>query len=207
MVAAFAVLTLLVEIGATRLVDVAARDFFRPDDVWGPVQIRVDTVVEGLEPARVLPVYAALVTLLAWSRRSWRPMVHALALLAAAGLPALLVKRTMARTDPHGDLSSIGSFPSGHVLVLLVCLAGAVLLVRQEPRWWQWALVAMVDLAMAGSLLLQAAHWLTDVVGGALLGVAALASTAHLLARAPDGTGRRAGRPPRARGAAASPSC
>ena len=32
------------------------------------------------------------------------------------------------RTDPHHELSSSGSFPSGHTLVLLVCLGVALLL-------------------------------------------------------------------------------
>jgi membrane-associated phospholipid phosphatase len=107
-------------------------------------------------------------------------VLHVLVLLATAGIPALLVKRAVARTDPHHVLSSMGSFPSGHVLVLLVCLGGLLLLVRRSPRWWQWTLVLLVDLAMATSLLLQAAHWLTDVVAGFVLGIAALAATAHL---------------------------
>ena len=58
-----------------------------------------------------------------------------------------------------------GSFPSGHMVSVLVCLGGALLVVQQRPRWWEWVLVGLVDLAMGLSLLLQAAHWLTDVVG------------------------------------------
>jgi membrane-associated phospholipid phosphatase len=198
-IVAFAVLALLVTTGASDGVDVAVRDALRPDDVWGRAQVRVDTIVEGLEPVRVLPVFVVAVLLLSWSRHSWRPVVHALALLAAAGLPAVVVKRTMARTDPHHDMSSLGSFPSGHVLVLLVCLGGLLLLVRPRPTWWQWALVALVDLVMGVALLVQAAHWLTDVVAGALLGVAALAATAALARGpsdpAPARTAGRAARP------------
>jgi membrane-associated phospholipid phosphatase len=197
---AFVVLSWLVASanGTLHRLDVAARNAFRPDDVWGTVQVRADMVVEGLEPSRVLPVYVVLVALLAWRRRSWRAVLHALVLLAVAGVPALLVKRAVARTDPHHVMSSAGSFPSGHVLVLLVCVGGLLLLVRGAPRWWEWALVLLVDLAMAVSLLLQATHWLTDVVAGILLGAAALAATAHL---APG----RAGAAPPPRAAAAAP--
>lgn len=195
MLVAFVLLTLLVATGATDRVDVAVRDTLRPDDVWGTVQVRADTVVEGLKPARTLLVFAVCVSLVAGLRRSWRPVVHALALLAIAGLPALAVKAAMARTDPHRELSSLGSYPSGHVLVLLVCLGGLVLLGRQGHRWWRWVLVALVDLVMAVALLVQATHWLTDVVAGVLLGVVALLATARLAhdgtLRPPRHTGRR----------------
>jgi membrane-associated phospholipid phosphatase len=176
----FVLLTLLVATGATDPADVAVRDSLRPDDVWGTVQVRADAIVEGLEPVRTLPVFAVCVSLVAWLRRSWQPVAYALALLAAAGLPALAVKATMGRTDPHRELSSLGSYPSGHVLVLLVCLGGLLLLARRSPRWWEWALVALVDLSMVLALLVQATHWFTDVVAGVLLGVVALVVTARL---------------------------
>jgi membrane-associated phospholipid phosphatase len=199
----FALMTLLVATGATYTVDVEVRDALRPGDVWGPAQVRADTVVEGLEPRRTLPLFGAFVALFSWRRRSWRPAAYSLALLAAAGVPALVVKRAMARTDPHHDLSSIGSFPSGHVVVLLVCVGGAVLLVLGSPRWWQWSLAAVVPLSMCVALLLQAAHWFTDVLAGALLGVAAVLATAPLARdaarRPPRGRSARTPRPDRPR--------
>jgi membrane-associated phospholipid phosphatase len=200
--AAFLVVTVLMATGTTDPLDVAVRDALRPDDVWGTAQVRVDTVVEGLEPARTLTAYGAFVGVLAWWRQSWLVVVHALALLAVAGVPALLVKRAMERTDPHHVLSSMGSFPSGHVLVLLVCVGGAVLALRGTAAPLAWTVVALTDLAMALSLLVQAAHWFTDVVAGALLGVAALAATAPLA----PGPGRRSPAPPApSRGRRATP--
>ena len=55
---AFVVLAVFVEVGATHPLDVAMREFFRPGDVWGDTQIRVDIMVEGLKPTRVLPLAA-----------------------------------------------------------------------------------------------------------------------------------------------------
>jgi membrane-associated phospholipid phosphatase len=175
MITCFVVVALAVALGLAQPLDVRMREAFRPDDVWGDLQIRVDLVVEGLKPVRVLPVFAVFVVALAALRRSWAPLSYAVLLLATAGVPAAVVKVSMGRTDPHHELSSIGSFPSGHVLVLLVCLGGALLLLRPSVAWWKWLLVAAVDAVMAFSLLVQAAHWFTDVLGGILLGAATLA--------------------------------
>jgi undecaprenyl-diphosphatase len=188
-------------------VDVAAREYFRPDDVWGDLQIRVDVIVEGLKPVRAVPLLALFVLAVSAYRRSWRPAAYAGLVLAVAGVPAAVTKVLLRRTDPHDDLSSIGSFPSGHTLVLLVCLGVALLLVRRHPTPWEWGLVLAADAVMAWALLVQGAHWLTDVIGGALLGVAALAATcgSSLRDRAPataDGTGR----PGRPRSAGGRPS-
>lgn len=175
---AFVVLGVLVATGATRSLDVAAREAFRPDGVWGDTQLRADVVVEGMRPVVVLAVLVAAGAAMSLVRMSPRPLGFALALGLVAGVPALAVKRALARTDPYGNLSSIGSFPSGHVMFVTVCLGGLLLMVRPRTVWWQWAGVASGAALMAVCMLLQAAHWLTDVVGGFLLGVIALATTA-----------------------------
>jgi membrane-associated phospholipid phosphatase len=203
----FAVLTLLVVDGATMGVDAAARDAFRPGDVWGTRQERADVIVVGLEPGRSVPAFIVLSFVLSRLRRSWGTLIFACMLLAAAGVPALMIKRALERTDPHHDLSSLGSYPSGHVLALLVCLGGALLLLRRRPRWWEWVLVGLPVATMGTSMLLQAAHWVTDLAGGILLGVAVLASFSGLApVRSPRpptvGTGRQ-GHP---RSASARPS-
>ena len=205
---AYVLLTVLVAVGATERLDVAAREYFRPDDVWGDLQIRVDVIVEGLKPVRAVPLLALFVLVLSAYRRSWRPAAYAALVLVAAGIPALVTKVLLRRTDPHHDLSSSGSFPSGHTLVLLVCLGAALLLVRRSPSVWEWLLVLAADAVMAWSLLVQGAHWLTDVIGGALLGVAVLAATSgsSLRARAPGPTGDGTGRPGRPRSAGGRPS-
>ena len=205
---AYLLLTVLVAVGATERVDVAAREYFRPDDGWGDLQIRVDVSVEGLKPVRAVPLLAVFVLAVSAYRRSWRPAAYAALVLVVAGVPALLTKVLLRRTDPHHELSSSGSFPSGHTLVLLVCLGVALLLVRRHPAPWEWLLVVAADAVMAWALLVQGAHWLTDVIGGALLGVAALAATcgSSLRERAPASTDAGTGRPGRPRSAGGPPS-
>ena len=180
----YAVLTALVATGLADPFDASAREWFRPDDVWGAIQLRADVVVEGLRPTRVaaaLPVAAAVTAAV---RRSWRPLWVAL----LVGLPTvalvLLSQLVVARPDTHGVVATHGgSYPSGHVAVLLAVLGGCLLVVGASA--WLWVVVVLVDLLMAWCLMLQAAHWLTDVVGGALLSTCILASVAVLSVREP----------------------
>jgi membrane-associated phospholipid phosphatase len=205
---AYLLITVLVAGGATERVDVAAREYFRPDDVWGDLQIRFDVIVESLKPVRLTPLFVLFALAVSAHRRSWRPAAYAALVLVAAGVPALVTKVLPRRTDPHDDLSSIGSFPSGHTLVLLICLGAALLLVHRRPPPWEWLLVRAADAVMALALLVQGTHWLTDVIGGALLGVAVLAATcgSSLRARGPESTDDGTGPPSRPRSAAPRPS-
>ena len=63
-----------------------------------------------------------------------------------------------------------GSYPSGHVLMVLLLAGCIVLLVWRTPglsRGRSWASGPV----MGWALLVQTAHWLTDVVGAVLMGV------------------------------------
>ena len=178
---AFVVLTALVAAGVTQDLDVAARDYFRPHDVWGDTQIRVDTIVEGLRPRNMVPVLVLAALLACVLRRTWRPAAYAALLAGVTGVLTMVTKEILSRPDPHQDMSATGgSFPSGHTIAVLVCLGGAMLVLQARPRWWEWTLVLVVDLAMGLSLLIQAAHWLTDVAGGLLLGLAVLTTAMGL---------------------------
>lgn len=179
-------LGLVVAVGALDHADSVAREWFRPDDVWGPAQLRADRVVEGLEPRNVLPLLLVVGLVAGWVRRSWEPPVTAAVMAAATTVAVFALKWLVQRPDTHDQLSAVGgSYPSGHTAALLVALGGAALVVRCPVPWWQWCLVGAVGLLMAGCLLVQAAHWMSDVVGGALLGTAvlafgAVARSAHL---------------------------
>lgn len=185
--AAFVVLTLLVAADATRHLDVAARDHFRPHDVWGTTQMRVDVVVEGLKPSKMVPLLALVAVVACVRQRSWRPAAYAGLLAGVTGALTMVTKVIVERPDPHQDMTALGgSFPSGHTVTVLICLGGAILLLQERPRWWEWAAVGLVGVAMGVSLLLQAAHWFTDVVGGLLLGLAVLAAAVGLRLRGTD---------------------
>ena len=83
----------------------------------------------------------------------------------------------MARPDPHGLVvhSNGGSFPSGHTVAVMVCLGVGVLLTHPRAGRWVWLIPAAGGGIVGASMLLQAAHWSTDVLGGALLATGVLA--------------------------------
>jgi membrane-associated phospholipid phosphatase len=176
---AYVLLTLLVMAHLTGTLDVTVREWFRPDDVWGALQVRVDVVVEGLKPSRVALVLPLVAVSAGLVQRSWRPVVVALEVTLLTIVVVMGTKLLVGRTDPHGDMTTVGgSFPSGHTAVLLAVLGGCLLAVTRRVAWWAWGAVAMVDLLMAWCLLVQGAHWFTDVLGGMLAATCVLAAVA-----------------------------
>ncbi len=178
---ALLVLALVVHLGPTQRFDEAFRQWARPDDVWGPLQVRVDVIVEGLRPVLALLLLAVVTAVAALARRSLRPLV----VTAAAGLFLVTVtvgiKVLLHRPDPHGALSDHGgSFPSGHTATVVVCAGLATMLLRPGARSWWWLPTLLLGTSMAAALVVQAAHWVTDVIGGGLVGVMVLATVAAL---------------------------
>lgn len=184
--ACYVVLTVLVAAHVTDRLDAWARTFFWPDGEWGRAQAAADIVVEGLKPRNVAVLIPAVALVAAVHRSSWRPLAYAGAIsVLAAGL-TVLTKVMLARPDTHRIVTDFGgSYPSGHTATVLVSLGTAVLVLERRSRWWEWALVLLVGCAMGVSLLLEAAHWLTDVVGSVLLVVAVLAAASRWRLREP----------------------
>lgn len=174
--AAFVVLTLAVTAGALDRVDVLVRGLARPDEVWGPAQLRADLVVENLRPAVMTWFAGATALVLCAVRRSWRPLAVAALTGSVTSAVVLSGKAVVARQDPHGLLMHGGSFPSGHTTTIMVSLGLVVLLVRPEPPPAAWLLPAVAGAGMGTALLVEGAHWATDVVGGGLLAAAVLAA-------------------------------
>jgi len=137
----------------------------------------LDVVGAGVVGVVVLPL--AVATLL-WLRRGPRA---ALALVVASLLDVVVVqalKRSVARPRPADMLvtSDFGSFPSGHtahaaVLSVLVALA--------LGRGWAWAAGGLWTTAMMVSRTYLGAHWLTDTVAGAAVGIAVGLAVWHCL--------------------------
>ncbi len=194
---AFVVLSALVDTHVTHGIDAAARWLFRPHDEWGDTQIRADVVVEGFKPRNILLLLPVIAVGSSIWRRSWRPAAYGALIGVSLVALTLLSKLAIQRADPHGlVVDHGGSFPSGHTVSVLVCVGGALLILRERPRWWEWSFVGLAGAVMGWALLVQAAHWLTDVVGGALLAVTLLALLSMSRLRwEPDGVGyRRAAR-------------
>ncbi len=85
-----------------------------------------------------------------------------------------LLKAAVGRPrPPDGLIHPAGSaFPSGHAAYAGATCVALVLLFRAvgpRRRWW-WALAAVGIVGMAWSRTYLQVHWLSDVVGGSLLG-------------------------------------
>jgi membrane-associated phospholipid phosphatase len=183
----FVALAILVAVHATDHIDVAVRDLFRPRDVWGLAQRRSDRVVEDARPRNLAALLALVAVGVSWRRRSWRPLAYVALIGVAAALLAQAVKVLLARPDPHYEnFPHSGSFPSGHTVTVIVSFGGALLLLHARTHWWEWVLVGLGGLAMGLALLVEAAHWFTDVVGGALLAITVLAAMAASPLRKPS---------------------
>lgn len=177
-------LTLLVAIGATQAVDDAAKDFFRPDDMWSTPQFRAGDVITGGKPLHVVVVATVLTGWRSVRRATVRPIALVGTALLVTAAVTWITKRVVDRPDTHG-FDTGGSYSSGHVAVLLVTL-GCLTLLAARTRWWMWAATFVAVCVMAVCLLVQATHWLTDIVGGALLGTAVLACATVVTSRSRD---------------------
>jgi membrane protein DedA with SNARE-associated domain len=113
---------------------------------------------------------------LAW-RRYWLALGHWLAAAVFAAVATWILKQSLDLPRPvdlfEGVMSH--SFPSAHTLIS-TSLYGllSVLVARELPphrRWLSYATAWLIILSIAFSRLYLGAHWLSDVVGGLLLGL------------------------------------
>jgi hypothetical protein len=86
------------------------------------------------------------------------------------------------------------------MLTAVVCSGGVVLLLLARSRWWHWALAALLPTLVAVVLMISVLHWASDVVGGALLGMALVAASASVGIGRPSVSGPSAPAAPRGRG-------
>ena len=123
------------------------------------------------------PVLApACIAVLAWFawRRLWMAAAHWLAALAFGLALTWLLGNTMDVVRPPGASSGFG-FPSIAVTMATVAFGFfAVLIARELPgrdRVWPYLVSGAVVTVIGFARLYLGAHWLSDVVGGMLLGV------------------------------------
>lgn len=114
----------------------------------------------------VVPL-AILVALLIAKR--WRAAVFVAISLLTSVLLVQVLKQLFGRARPEEMLviSDFGSFPSGHTANAATLAVIAVLLF---PRLWVVIVGIVWTLAMAFSRTLLSVHWMSDTIGGMLVG-------------------------------------
>jgi undecaprenyl-diphosphatase len=120
------------------------------------------------------PIRVVVMVLLAVKRRWLQLSAFALAVVTSEAMIGTM-KALYERPRPLGGLlpTHSFSFPSGHAIAGAVTAVGIVIvLLPPGPRRWRWELQAAVFAGlMALSRTYLGVHWLSDVIGGTLLGV------------------------------------
>jgi undecaprenyl-diphosphatase len=167
--------------GLTVRLDDALYELFRPHGYWGGGQELLGNIVDLAQPAVCVVLLAAFSLWVSAKQRRWRPGLLALILVLTTAATVVVTKWLVDRADPAGGfVPHSGSFPSGHVAFIVVCAGGAALVTGRSASRWGATLVVLAWFLMALSVLVIGLHWLSDVAGGTLVGVAVLGATASL---------------------------
>lgn len=110
----------------------------------------------------------ATILVLVFVKRRWAAFYYAVAALLSVVLVQVL-KALFDRPRPEDILvlADLGSFPSGHVANAATI---AVSLALIFGRTWVWFAGVAYIMAMALSRTYLGAHWLSDTIGGAMVG-------------------------------------
>jgi undecaprenyl-diphosphatase len=134
--------------------------------------------------ATILVVLAVLVGYLAWSRRTWLPLLRVLLALGTLTLGVYALKHGTGRTAPgHPDEVFFhldgASFPSGHVANAVIMWGVARWLAveyglpaRVQRAFWWLSIVAPVATGL--SMVSLDFHWVSDAIVGGAVGIVLL---------------------------------
>jgi undecaprenyl-diphosphatase len=151
--------------------------------MWSPVLTGFSRVMNwvggGWFGVLAVPIAGAVGLILL--RRPWAAAYFLAAeAVSAAGVQVLKHVFGRVRPDDILVLTDHGSYPSGHVANAATIATAAVVIF---PRLWVMLVGAAWILLMAFSRTYLHAHWLSDTLGGALLGIGAALLVAAAFAR------------------------
>ena len=141
---------------------------------WGDqVMTVISQLGDGITQGGVI---VALTLWLLWQKR-WLATAHWLASALFAAVASWSLKQGLQLPRPielYEGAMSFG-FPSAHTL-LATCTYGllSILVARELPSRWRWFSYGgawIIILTIAFSRLYLGAHWLSDVIGGLVLGI------------------------------------
>lgn len=150
-----------------------------------PALVHAMVLVSDFGSPTVMRVGTGLLAVVLWLRRARRLALWTGATMIGGAAIDALLKTVVNRARPvfaHPVATAPGaSFPSGHAFTATLG-AGVVLLVvlpllPRRGRPVAWLLAALVPLAVGYSRVALGVHWVSDVVGGWLLGIGLLAGT------------------------------
>jgi undecaprenyl-diphosphatase len=135
---------------------------------WLIPSLVMNAVGGGILGALVIPLVTTIALVI--FGRPWGALYFLVASIVSAGLVQLL-KALLGRARPEQMLvaSDAGSFPSGHVANAATVAVALAFLVG---RAWAWYAGVAWVLLMALSRTYLGVHWVTDTIGGAVLGAA-----------------------------------
>ncbi|MFG3442952.1 phosphatase PAP2 family protein [Nonomuraea sp. NPDC047897] len=153
------------------------------------------------------PWRIAVAALAGWlvHRGAPRLALWAITTITVGGLLGAGLKLLVDRSRPHLPdpvaLAPGDAFPSGHALTVTLGAGVIVLaLLPALPRWGRqlaWAAAAFLVLTVSFTRVALAVHWVSDVLGGIVLGAAVIAATTAAFETWRRDRGRRPVVPPR----------
>jgi membrane-associated phospholipid phosphatase len=178
LVLGFVALTLLLWRGAFLGADVAVRDW---SDAHRPAALYWAARGGNLlgQGGALVALSALLAVLLAWRRRSVRPLLPVVAAFALTFAVLQVLKSITDRPAPHALLAhperlGLGgqSYPSGHLVNAIVWYGILALLLAPwlTPTLW-WLLRLAPPFVLCFTTVYLGYHWLTDTIAGVLLGL------------------------------------
>lgn len=150
-----------------------------------PAWVHVLTAVTNAGGPTTFRVLVGLLAVGLWIRGARRLALWAVATMAAGALLDTVLKSAVGRARPQlpNPVATApgGSFPSGHALTATLGCGVIVLVLLpvlgKRGRVAAWVLGGLVVGAISYTRVALGVHWVTDVVGGWILGVGLLAAT------------------------------